>query len=172
MDRRAVFSLMAGSAILTACGSGGSTGRSKFKSYRGPKVTRVIVEKSSRRMWLMHDKKILKKYDIDLGFTPRGHKAIEGDGRTPEGSYWINRRNPNSAYHLSLGISYPNAKDTAYAKSIGKSPGGAIFIHGGPTLRGDRKKPDWTAGCISVTNEEIETIYAMVNNGTQIDVLP
>lgn len=172
MDRRAVFSLMAGSAVLTACGSGGSTGRSKFKSYRGPKVTRVIVEKSSRKMWLMHDKKILKKYNIDLGFTPRGHKKIEGDGRTPEGSYLINRRNPNSAFHLSLGLSYPNAADRAKARAMGKPPGGDIFIHGGPTLRGDRNKPDWTAGCISVSNQEIETIYSMITIGTQIDVLP
>jgi murein L,D-transpeptidase YafK len=114
---------------------------------------------------------VLKKYDVDLGFAPRGHKQIEGDGRTPEGSYFIDRRNPNSAYHLSLGISYPNAKDIAYAKSIGKSPGGEIFIHGGPVLLGDRSKPDWTAGCISVTNKEIEIMYAMVKNGTQIDIL-
>jgi murein L,D-transpeptidase YafK len=120
----------------------------------------------------MSRKKVLKKYDVELGFAPRGHKQIEGDGRTPEGSYFINRRNPNSAYHLSLGISYPNRKDIAFAKSIGKPPGGEIFIHGGPTLRGDRKKPDWTAGCISVTNDEIEDIYAMVEDGTQIDVLP
>ena len=120
----------------------------------------------------MNEKKVLKKYEVDLGFTPRGHKEIEGDGRTPEGSYFINRRNPNSAFHLSLGISYPNTKDIAYAQARGERPGGEIFIHGGPVLFGDRSKPDWTAGCISVTNKEIEMIYAMVKNGTQIDVLP
>jgi murein L,D-transpeptidase YafK len=167
MERRAFFPLVAGSLLLSACST-----KSKFKRYRGPQVTRIVVEKSSRSMWLMNKKKVLEKYDVELGFAPRGHKQIEGDGRTPEGSYFINRRNPNSAYHLSLGISYPNRKDIAYAKSIGKPPGGEIFIHGGPTLRGDRSKPDWTAGCISVTNDEIEDIYAMVKDGTQIDVLP
>jgi murein L,D-transpeptidase YafK len=166
MNRREFIPLAASALLLSACSS------SKFKNYNGPQVTRVIIEKSSRSLWLMSGKKVLKKYDVDLGFTPRGHKQIEGDGRTPEGSYIINRRNPNSAYHLSLGMSYPNAKDIAYAKSIGKDPGGEIFIHGGPTLRGDRNKPDWTAGCISVSNKEIEAIYSMVKNGTQIDVLP
>ena len=167
MNRREFIPLTASALLLSACST-----RSKFQSYNGPQVTRVVVEKSSRSMWLISGKKVLKKYDVDLGFTPRGHKKIEGDGRTPEGSYFINRRNPNSAFHLSLGMSYPNAKDIAYAKSIGKPPGGEIFIHGGPTLRGDRNKPDWTAGCISVSNKEIEMIYAMVKNGTQIDVLP
>lgn len=123
-------------------------------------------------MWLMHEKKVLKKFEVDLGFDPRGHKEIEGDGRTPEGRYYIDRRNPNSAFHLSLGLSYPNDADRLKAKKMSKSPGGDIFIHGGPVLLGDRSKPDWTAGCISVTNKEMELIYAMVGIGTPIDVLP
>jgi len=166
MKRREFIPITASALLLSACAS------SKFKSYNGPQVTRIIVEKSSRSMWLMNEAKVLKQYDVDLGFAPRGHKEIEGDGRTPEGSYFINRRNPNSAFHLSLGMSYPNAKDIARAKAMGKDPGGEIFIHGGPVLFGDRSKPDWTAGCISVTNKEMETIYAMVKEGTQIDVLP
>ncbi len=165
MKRREFIPLTASVLLLSACGS-------KFKTYNGPQVTRIIVEKSTRSMWLLHETKVLKKYDVDLGFAPRGHKEIEGDGRTPEGSYFINRRNPNSAFHLSLGMSYPNAKDIAHAKAMGKDPGGEIFIHGGPVLFGDRSKPDWTAGCISVTNKEMETVYAMVQDGTQIDVLP
>ncbi len=167
MNRREFIPLTASALMLMACAP-----PSKFKTYNGPQVTRVIVEKSTRSMWLMNETTVLKKYNVDLGFTPDGHKEIEGDGRTPEGSYFIDRRNPNSTYYLSLGISYPNTKDIAYAKSIGKSPGGAIFIHGGPVRRADRKKPDWTAGCISVTNKEIEVIYAMVQNRTQIDIIP
>ncbi len=154
--------------MLSACGS---PQIQKFQTYNGPAVTRVIVEKSTRQMWLMHNKRVLRRYDMELGFAPAGHKQFEGDGKTPEGSYWIDRRNPNSAFYLSLGISYPNAQDIAYAKSQGKEPGGEIFIHGGPVLSGDRNKPDWTAGCISVTNEEMAEIYAMVKNGTQIDIL-
>ena len=109
MKRREFIPLTASALMLSACASS-----SKFKAYNGLQVTRVIVEESTRSMWLMNQKKVLKKYEVDLGFTPRGHKKIEGDGRTPEGSYFINRRNPNSAFHLSLGISYPNSKDIAH----------------------------------------------------------
>lgn len=150
----------------------GVTGCSKFRSYDGPEVTQVIVSKSDRRMWLMHHNQVLASHEINLGFTPAGHKEFEGDGRTPEGRYYIDRRNPNSDYHLSLGISYPNPVDREYASSKGLSPGGDIFIHGGPKNRRDRKKRDWTAGCIAVTDREMEHIYAMVRDGTPIDILP
>lgn len=144
---------------------------SKFKSYNGPEVTRIIVQKEARRMYLLHHREVLKAYDIDLGFAPVGDKQIEGDGKTPEGEYFIDRRNPNSQFHLSLGISYPNAHDVAEARELGKSAGGDIFIHGRPELfrEGDE---DWTWGCIAVTNREIEQIYAMVKNGTPISIRP
>lgn len=152
---------------LISCGK-----PSKFKSYNGPQVTQILVDKTARKMWLLHGTKALKTYKIDLGFAPSGHKFKEGDGRTPEGIYRIDRRNPNSNYHLSLGINYPNTQDRAKALAAGVSPGGDIFIHGGPVLRKNRKKADWTAGCISVTNKEMEEIYAMVTDGTPILVKP
>jgi murein L,D-transpeptidase YafK len=106
-----------------------------------------------------------------LGFAPDGHKVVEGDGKTPEGLYRIDRRNPNSRFHLSLGISYPNAEDIRVAKSLGKSPGGEIFIHGQKhPLRKD--EGDWTWGCIAVTNKEMEKLYAMVKDGTPIAINP
>lgn len=150
---------------LSACAS-------KFQSYNGPEVTRLVIMKSERKLYLLNGTDVLKSYDVDLGFAPLGAKQIEGDGKTPEGSYSIDRRNPNSAYYLSIGISYPNPDDIAAAKKMGKTPGGDIFIHGGPTLLADKSKADWTAGCISVSNKEIRQIYAMVNDGTQIDLLP
>lgn len=122
-------------------------------------------------MYLLHHDKVLEDYDIKLGFAPIGHKQIEGDGRTPEGIYLIDRRNPNSQFHLSLGISYPNDADRAYAKSIGKEPGGDIFIHGQKNPL-KRDKGDWTWGCISVTNKQMEDIYAMVRDGTPIQINP
>ena len=122
-------------------------------------------------MYLMHGNKVLKSYDIDLGFTPDGHKEIEGDGRTPEGRYFIDRRNPDSLFHLSLGISYPNNADRAHAASLGKQPGGDIFIHGARRPM-DPRGADWTAGCISVSNREMERIYSMVQRGTVIDIYP
>jgi len=144
---------------------------SKFKSYDGPEVTRIVVLKDRRKLYLMHNHQVLKHYRIALGYAPVGDKQYEGDGRTPEGRYYIDRRNPNSGYHLSLGISYPNAKDVADAAAMGRRPGGDIFIHG--RARKNRGKgPDWTAGCISVKDGEMEDIYAMVRTGTVIDIFP
>lgn len=164
MNRR--FLMLSGVAALalSACSS-------KFKTYNGPQVTRVIVYKGQRKMHLMHKNKALRSYDIDLGFAPYKHKFEEGDGRTPEGEYIIDRRNPNSNFHLSIGIDYPNAQDIAKARAAGVSPGGDIFIHGRPDKYA-KAGPDWTAGCIAVSNREMERIYAMVKNGTPISIYP
>lgn len=145
---------------------------SKFKRYDGPEVTRVVVMKSSRMMYLMHHDEALTSYKIDLGFAPTGHKEFEGDGKTPEGRYTIDRRNPNSDFHLSIGIDYPNEKDIEHARKAGKEPGGDIFIHGAQKRGKGNGDSDWTWGCISVTNKEIEEIYAMVQDGTPIDIFP
>ena len=107
---------------------------------------------------------------MNLGFTPDGHKTRSGDGRTPEGRYWINRRNPRSEFYLSLGISYPNAQDIVRAKAMGVSPGGDIFIHGGPNARSTKRKGDWTAGCIAVTDAEMEEIWSLVPTGVPITI--
>jgi len=158
---RRVF-LAAACVVLAGCSS-------KFRTYRGPEVTKIIVFKSARYMHLMHGTTVLRSFRIDLGFEPEGHKQIEGDGRTPEGLYYIDRRNPDSDFHLSLGISYPNTRDVARAQKLGKSPGGDIFIHG----RGNpvqRLIQDWTWGCIAVTNDEMEEIYSMVRTGTPIAI--
>ena len=149
---------------LAACGS-------KFRTYDGPEVTRIEVWKAERRMTLFHHDEPLKTYRIALGFAPEGHKVQEGDGRTPEGWYTIDRRNPNSSYHLSIGISYPNAQDVEVARALGVSPGGDIFIHG--RAGAHRSKPrDWTVGCIAVRDREMEEIYAMVRDGTPILIRP
>lgn len=159
--RHFVFGAMA--ALLSACAS-------KFRTYNGPEVTRIQVFKEQRVMQLLHNRTLLAQYNFELGFAPEGHKAFQGDGRTPEGAYRINRKNPDSRFHLSLGISYPNARDIAYARRMGRSPGGDIFIHGTPKMFGD--DDDWTWGCIAVTNDEIEEIYAMVEVGTPIYIYP
>lgn len=159
--------LLLGTAALMSLGACAS----KFKRYDGPEVTFVVVNKEDRKMYLLHHDKVLAGYDIHLGFAPVGHKQFEGDGKTPEGLYRIDRRNPNSDFHLSLGISYPNVKDYAAAKAQGKSPGGDIFIHGQKSPF-EKDKPDWTWGCIAVTNKEIEDIYAMVATDTLIKINP
>lgn len=143
---------------------------SKFRTYDGPEVTSVIVQKQARRMYLLHHNQVLRAFEINMGFAPEGHKEQEGDGRTPEGAYFIDRRNPDSNYHLSIGISYPNALDLARAEAAGVRPGGNIFIHGTPKAM--RRKGDWTAGCIAVSDREMEDIYAMVRDGTPIFIYP
>ena len=158
------------SVILVALALVGC-GDSKFRRYNGPEVTSVQVHKAERRMYLLHGNKVLKQYPIGLGFAPQGDKFFEGDGRTPEGLYFINRRNPNSKYHLSLGVSYPDASDMQMAFLAGKPPGGDIFIHGEGSSRGPKPR-DWTAGCIAVTDEQIEEIYSMVRVGTPINIRP
>ena len=157
--------LSAAALPLAACAGG-----SRFRSYDGPPVTELRVHKSDRRMELWSAATRLESYDIALGANPLGHKQHEGDMRTPEGVYTIDRRNPESAFHLSLGLDYPNAEDRARAEAAGQDPGGDIFIHGtGTRSRFSRhRRGDWTNGCIAVTNREIEEIYAMVENGTRI----
>lgn len=149
---------------LSACGS-------KFRTYDGPEVTRVEVHKADRKMYLVHQTEVLEAYDIKLGFNPVGHKQVEGDGKTPEGAYRISHKNPRSRFHLSLGVSYPNENDVEVARALGMSAGGDIMIHGHSYFRG-RNKNDWTAGCIAVRNREMEDIYAMVQPGTPILILP
>ncbi|ROU03092.1 L,D-transpeptidase family protein [Histidinibacterium lentulum] len=147
-----------------------SCSNSKFRTYNGPEVTQINVYKSSRTMQLMHHNRVLETFEFELGFAPTGHKLFEGDGRTPEGYYFIDRRNPNSEFHLSLGISYPDAEDLARALEMELDPGGDIFIHGTPRMF--QGKADWTAGCIAVSNRDMEKIYAMVQTGTRIAIYP
>ena len=162
--RRGALALGVGAgALLSGCGS------SKFIGYDGPEVTRVQILKSSRQMLLLHHEVPLRAYAVQLGFTAAGPKQFEGDGKTPEGRYHIDRRNPNSSFYLSIGIDYPNDADRAYAAEMGRPPGGDIFIHGW----GDKKRErglDWTAGCVAVTNKEMRHVYAMVHNGTPVDI--
>lgn len=156
--------------VVTACGS--STPPSKFKTYNGPPVTQIVVEKGDRQMFLLSGQKVLKAYDIGLGFQPIGHKQYEGDGRTPEGIYYIDRHNPNSQYHLSLGISYPDPQDKARAMMLGQQPGGDIMIHGRGAYGNKQRNKDWTAGCIAVSDKEIEDIFSMVRPGTPVVIYP
>jgi len=135
-----------------------------------PVADMIVVFKSSRRLVLYSNGRPIRDYSIGLGWAPTGDKSFEGDGRTPEGSYYINRRNPNSNFHLSLGISYPDSNQVAVATAEGRNPGGEIFIHGGQGKH--RQRGDWTAGCIAVSDREIEEIWRMVPNGALVVIQP
>jgi murein L,D-transpeptidase YafK len=141
-----------------------------------PQAYKIIIVKSQRTMTLMRGDKVLKTYKVSLGTVPVGPKQIQGDHKTPEGSYVINGKKPGSRFHLALHISYPSPADRARARKLGASPGGDIMIHGlgrefaslGPL----QWKTDWTDGCVAVTNEEIDEIWRLVPVGTSVEIRP
>ena len=139
-------------------------------------VNKILVIKHKRKLYLYHNDEVVKKYSISLGKQPKGHKEFEGDMKTPEGIYKIDSKSLTSSYHKNLGISYPNKKDKAHAKKIGKSPGSQIKIHGLPNNKKWLGKlhllKDWTYGCIAVTNKEIDEIFSLVSIGTVIEIRP
>jgi murein L,D-transpeptidase YafK len=146
---------------------------SKPKQYDADSI---VLDKSDRTLTMYSHGVQVKQYDVALGKNPVGDKVRRGDGRTPEGLYYIEGRNPGSKYHLSLRISYPNANDRASAARRGVSPGGDIMIHGlAPafaTVGALHRQQDWTEGCVAVTNAEIEEIWRAVPNGARILIRP
>ena len=137
-------------------------------------VDYLLVDKSERLMIGYVGGQPVKAWrNLQFGDQPQGHKQFEGDERTPEGRYVIDGRNPGSAYHLSLKVSYPNAADRAFAAQRGRSPGGDIFLHGQPnSLPFGRVPGDWTDGCIAFSNTEIEELWRIVPDGTVIEIRP
>lgn len=139
-----------------------------------PAADFVRVEKAARRLTLYADGQAIRTFTgIQLGDAPTGPKRFEGDERTPEGRYVIDHGNPDSAYFLSLHISYPDSRDRAFAAAQGRGPGGQIFIHGQPNGWSAGRVPgDWTDGCIALSNEEIEQLWSLVGDGTPIEIVP
>lgn len=149
----------------------------------------IIVKKSERLLELWQGEKLIVSFSIGLGWEPEGHKQIEGDGKTPEGEYYVCVRNSNSSFYLSLGVSYPNKEDAAKALEDGRidsntykrianaidkgqcpdwytALGGEIMIHG------CGGSSDWTAGCIAVDNDVMDYLFDCCPMGTKITILP
>ena len=144
-------------------------------------ITEVKVYKSERIVKLLHREQTIRTYPMRLGFDPIGHKVQEGDGKTPEGHYVLDWRNPKSAFYKSLHVNYPNAQDQAKAKQLGVSAGGDIMIHGSATTTQVNKLPklmdylpqkDWTWGCVAVRNVDMDEIWTLVDDGTIITIYP
>lgn len=143
-------------------------------------ITSIEVFKNQRILLLKNNNEVIRRYPIRLGFNPEGHKHFENDGKTPEGVYSIDWRNSQSAYYKSLHISYPDAKDIAYAKQHNQSTGGDIMIHGSVPKSflsmqfSSTYMPhkDWTLGCIAVRNVDIDEIWQLVPNQTKIIIYP
>ena len=159
-------------SFFTSCGET-YLPKSPFLSFASqtPDITHVLVHKRERRLFLISHGEVYAKYKIGLGRSPIGDKKIRGDGKTPEGLYYIDRKNPNSRFYLSLGLSYPHRSDIYEAKQLGKSAGGDIFIHGQDKVPHFFKR-DWTEGCISLKNRDMEEIFTLVKIGTPILIKP
>jgi len=141
-----------------------------------PLADRVVIEKATRQLHLLQGGKVFRTFKIALGIQPVGDKTQEGDFRTPEGRYKLDRRNPNSDYFLSIGISYPNSTDRREARERGVDPGGAIMIHGQPNTptRSEAyyRTQDWTNGCVAVSNSDMIDIWLMTGENTPIEIRP
>ena len=141
-----------------------------------PVADRVVVEKSSRKLHLLKGGVPFRTFKIALGIRPVGDKEREGDFKTPEGTYTLDARNPDSEYFLAIHVSYPNRRDRAEARKNGEDPGGAIMIHGQPNepSRSEAyyRTQDWTNGCIAVSNSDMIDIWLMTSENTAIEIRP
>jgi murein L,D-transpeptidase YafK len=139
-------------------------------------VDLVVVYKQQRKLVLLQNGREVRSYKIALGSHPVGPKIQQGDHRTPEGTYVLDRRNPNSQFYKAFHISYPNSKDAAVARKLGLSPGGDIMLHGLPKdyawVGKAQSSHDWTDGCIAVSNEEMDELWSLIRLGTPIDIKP
>jgi murein L,D-transpeptidase YafK len=142
----------------------------------GTIIDRIVVEKSAKRLSIFGGGNQIKSYRIALGRNPVGAKQEEGDMKTPEGIYKIDSRNAQSSFHLALHISYPSDEDNKRAAARGISAGFDIMIHGIQNGRGwigaFHRWKDWTAGCIALTDEEIEELWGVTPDGTPIEIRP
>jgi len=140
------------------------------------RADRVVVLKHEHTLMLLDHGKALKKYRVALGGDPVGPKSWQGDHKTPEGVYQLDRRNAHSQFYRSIHISYPNAQDRARARKAGVPPGGDVMVHGLPNgygwLGSGHRARDWTDGCIAVTNAEMDEIWNAVPDGTPIEIRP
>jgi len=142
----------------------------------GTVIDRILVEKSAKRLSIFNDGNQVKSYRIALGRNPVDTKQEEGDMKTPEGVYRIDSRNAQSSFHLALHISYPSAEDDQRAATRGVSAGSDIMVHGIQNGHGwigaFHRWKDWTAGCIALTDEEIEELWRVTPDGTTIEIRP
>ena len=150
---------------------------------------RIVVRKLDRRLEVFDGDKPVRSYNVVLGFRSKGDKEVEGDGRTPEGDFYVFTKNPESKFHLSLGISYPGLEDAErglkqnlisqaeydeIATAIGEKRmplqktklGGEIYIHGGGTAG------DWTDGCVALDNVEMTELFDAIPVGAKVTIMP
>jgi murein L,D-transpeptidase YafK len=150
---------------------------------------RVVVHKKSRELSLYDGSRLLRRYRVVLGANAAGDKEREGDKKTPEGTFYICTRNSASRFHKFMGLSYPGPADAERglkAKQISRAEhdailaahrkkecppwktalGGEVGLHGGGIDR------DWTLGCVALTNEAIDELWAALKMGDPVEIVP
>ena len=149
----------------------------------------MVVLKSRRVLYLLDGSRLVRSYRIDLGTAPVGQKRLAGDGRTPEGSFRIATKNPESGYHRFLGLDYPDREAVERGMAEGLiSPGEAgrlctaltarrcpawdTRLGGGIGIHGCRRGSDWTGGCVALDNEHVEELFAVLRIGDPVLILP
>jgi murein L,D-transpeptidase YafK len=141
-----------------------------------PAVDHLVVHKTERRLLLLHGETVVRSYKIALGLNPVGTKERAGDFRTPEGHYYLSRRNPRSDYFLSIQVSYPNETDMRRAHKNHWDAGGSIMIHGLPNQLKHEPRyyeiSDWTDGCIALSNADMVEVWLLTPDNAPIDILP
>jgi murein L,D-transpeptidase YafK len=139
------------------------------------KADHLVISKSHHTLTLLADGKPLHTYSVALG-RAAGPKHFQGDHRTPEGHYFVDAKNPHSAFHLALHLSYPNPEERTQAAAMHRAPGADIEIHGLPAtyafLGSLHRLFDWTDGCIALANPEIDEVYRLTPPGTPVDIDP
>lgn len=169
--RAMIVALLAASIVFP-----GVPAKAQLPHISQAKVDLVVIYKKDRLLQLKRRGQVVRSYNVALGTEPVGHKRKEGDGRTPEGVYTLDWRNANSQFYRSLHVSYPREEDQVPAGRWGVTPGGLIMVHGLPNGRQAKEvghpRNDWTNGCIAVTNDEMDEIWSMVDDGTTIIIFP
>ncbi len=146
---------------------------------------RILIEKQKRQLTVLRGAKTVFACPIALGSVPTGHKRREGDGKTPEGAYFVCLKRETGKYGKALGISYPSYQDAVQgglsvevlrlfeqAEMGKKRPpwgtalGGEIYIHGGGT------HADWTAGCIALSDTDMAELFALIGEGDDVLIIP
>ncbi len=140
------------------------------------KADAVLVIKSEKRLYLMSKGEPFASLPVVFGAEPIGHKQARGDGRTPEGIYMLDYKNPNSNFYKSIHISYPNTKDRENAQRLGVDPGGDIMIHGQTNgwewASSLVQLFSWTDGCVALSNRNMDRVWAAIDPGTPIEIRP
>jgi len=147
-----------------------------------PDRVTLLVEKAQRRLTVFYNLEPVKSYSVVFGGDPDGDKFREGDQKTPEGIYHVRDLYPHPDWSKFIWLDYPTPQDwrehfqAKFAGTIGPltSIGSEIGIHGVPN-GGDGmidQRVDWTWGCVSLKNAEVDELYAVIQTGTLVEITP